>query len=98
MLRWMAWEQGCWQLAFNHALDVAFDDGDHVEAVTELLGLTRRERAAVELACTQCASVVAEWPDDADARRALGILKEALWYGDQGRRWREPAWSAASVS
>ena len=75
------------RLVFEHALDVALGDGEHAEAVAELLALAQRDRSAVEAARVRVMGLVMTRPDEV-SRLALSLLDEALRRGDERHRWR----------
>jgi hypothetical protein len=75
------------RLVFEHALDVVLGDGEHAEAVAEVLALARRDRSAVEAARVRMMGLAMTRPDDDVARLALSLLDEALRRGDERRRW-----------
>jgi hypothetical protein len=75
------------RLVFEHALDVAVGDGEHAEAVAEVLALARRDRSAVEAARVRAMGLVMTQPNDEIARLALSLLDEALRRGDERHRW-----------
>jgi hypothetical protein len=75
------------RLVFEHALDVALGDGEHTEAVAEVIALAQRDRSAVEAARVRAMGLVMTQPDDELARLALSLLDEALRRGDERHRW-----------
>ena len=76
------------RLVFDHALDLALGESDHIEAVAELLALARRDRSALEAARVRAMGLVMTQPHDGAGRSALSFLDEALRRGDERRAWR----------
>ena len=75
------------RLVFEHALDVALGECEHVEAVAELTALARRDRSAIEAARVRAMGLVMTRPDDDVGRCALSLLDEVLRRGDERHRW-----------
>ena len=80
-------DRGTMRLVFEHALDVALGECEHVEAVAELTALARRDRSAVEAARVPAMGLVMTRPDDDVGRCALSLLDEVLRRGDERHRW-----------
>ena len=80
-------DRGTMRLVFEHALDVALGECEHVEALAELTALARRDRSAVEAARVRAMGLVMTRPDDDVGRCALSLLDEVLRRGDERHRW-----------
>jgi hypothetical protein len=76
------------RLVFEHALDMVLGEGEHSEAIAELLALSRHDRSALEAARVRVMGLVMTRPQDEVGRAALSLLDEALRRGDERHRWR----------
>jgi len=77
-----------WQLAFQHAFEVAESIGDEEAGVVEVLMLAHMRRAPVCTARANCGAFLVEYPDDVRTGNALRVLDRALADGDAGHIWR----------
>ena len=77
-----------WQLAFQHAFEVAESVGDDEAGAVQVLVSAHMRRAPVCTARTNCRAFLVGYPDDVRTGKAFRVLDRALADGDAGHIWQ----------
>ena len=77
-----------WQLAFQHAFEVAESVGDDEAGVVDVVVSAHMRRAPVCTARANCGAFLVGYPDDVRTGNAFRVLDRALADGDARHIWR----------